>query len=327
MPRDATDERPPQENEPPEPEETDEAAQRAQAFARVVEYNVAGADNWIQAKILRTMAVSALIGASLHWLIPAWWPLAAALMVIQVAAPTAQTRLAGRRKPPPGWTIEAGKHTASPAERLPPHLVAAADEARAYIAHSRWRWPGVFVVCPECTHTSNPAQCTDCACTGVSAGPFGPWVIIAIGRNTPLVERPLEEARAVLIHESVHVRGWQPIALAMLQPIRIMAPGLATWIAAPPWAVPALAAVYLAFIGVRWAAELAADLRSARHVDPNAQAAFLEYRPNRLRGNGRPPWLARAAAHALPFHPPARLRARIMRSALARRLYRAWAAA
>lgn len=323
MSRDVTGEQPPENGTAVEPGGTDETAAGKQVFRRVLDSCVASVDHWVAARTLRTMAVSALIGAGLHWLAPAWWPLGAAVMAIRITNMCAYMRTARRRTPRPAWTIEAGKHAASLAERLPSHVVAAAEEARAYIAASRWRWPGVYVVSPDCPHTG-ASECADQACTGASAGTFfGPWVVIAIGRNTPLAERPAEEARAVLMHEAMHQRGWQPIAQMLTPQLHIIGPGLATWIAAPGWAIPALAGVYLAFIGIRWVGELAADLASARHVDPRAQAAYLEYWPSRVRASDPVPWIARAAARALPFHPPGRLRVHIMRSRLARRLYHA----
>lgn len=313
MARDVRDEQPPEEDTVAEPGGADEASGGAQVFGQVMKSCVAGVDHWVAARVLRTMAVSALIGAGLHWLAPAWWPLGAAVMTIRIINTCAYIRLAGRRTSPHAWTVEAGKHTASLAERLPAHIVAAAEEARAYIAASRWRWPGVFVVSPDCPHTSE-SECADWACASASAGKFfGSWVVIAIGRKTPLAERPAEEARAVLMHEAMHERGWQPIALTVAPQLYLIGPGLATWVAAPGWAIPALVGVHLAFIAVRWAAELAADLGSARYVDPYAQAAYIEYWPSRVR----------AATRVLPFHPPGRLRVRIMRNGLARRLYHA----
>lgn len=305
--------------EPAEPAESAESADAVQALERLIALYFTAVDNWAAAKMIRTFAVSALIGAGLHWLAPAWWPLGAAIVLLNLVNLCIQLRVRARGKPVPGWAVEAERRTADLADHVPPHVARAAGEALAVVRASRWRWPGAYVLAPPCPHVPegdvpDSWRCADQACATASAG-ADVWATIMIGEHA-FDGASEEEVRAVLLHEAEHMRGWQPVAGMLMRMLRIFAPALATWAAPLPWAVPAVIGVYLAVIAVRWAGEITADLGSARRADPRAAAAFVEAKRRPPHVRRRRPWLSRAAAALLPFHPPKAVRATVLRNRL-----------
>ena len=267
---------------------------------------------------LTILIVFALVGASLHWLIPAWWPLGAVFVSADLLTAIAVRRWAGRgtRLKPPQWAPDAERHMAGLALRLPPHVVSATRDFRATVEASRWHWPGVYALSPDCTHRT---PCTDRVCTGASSGIHGCRVLMLVGRHV-LTDATQEQARAVLMHEAAHMRGWQPIAGQIQTALRLTVIIVVAWAVPTGRLAPALLALHVASILLRWTMEIGADLAASRSTDPRTAADYLEHHHRRLATHRRS-ILARVTGALMPSHPPHKIRARILRSRLARRMY------